>query len=194
MRQLALFYLIATIFCGTGCQQQGTEPEPEPEFVPGEVAVSTTLEITNQYFRSFIDNLGLQILQYDSARISFWIQVPSDSVSYYVSLLSSDQTFLKVGEMGLVSPADTSQKYIYVDYNYGESKPDTIIGQQYVESLGFIPSRTIVRYAGALISVSICAEKYWVNVFRRYTFIRYAELNYIGYIFEAANVSRRSVR
>ncbi len=179
MRQLAFSCLLVLLLVGSGCKQKGTETEPEPEFVPGEVLVSTTLEITNRYFRSFIDNLGLQILQYDSARVTFWIQVSSDSISYYVSLLSSDQRFLKVGQLGTVSPADTNQKYIFVDYNYGESNPDTITGQQYVESLGFAPPRTVVLYSFASISVPIGKEIYWANTIRSYAFVRYAELNYI---------------
>jgi hypothetical protein len=184
MKYFVLSCLIGLILLAVGCKEKVTEtlPGDESEFVLGEILVSTTLEITNVYFRSFVDSLSLRVLQSDSARITFWIQVPSDSVLFYVSSLSSDQHFLRVGQLGSVIPSDTNRRYIFVDYNYGKSKPDTVIGKRYVESLGFTPNRTVVLYSLITISVPIGKEDYWVDRFRSYPFVLYAQLNHISRI------------
>lgn len=176
---------IFAIFCLTKCERNTTPLEvgPDPIYFPGQVAVTTMDTVSNEFFESFIIGLDLMLTHSNYDAVRFWIEVPPDSAGYFKSQLKyppfSAKNFLPYP----YDDIDSNKIYLQVDYKYREDASDLTEGEAILDSLGLILKRVEVhphpRPFHYTVYVPIGTEEYWIERFKSYPFIKWAEKNQI---------------
>jgi hypothetical protein len=159
--------------------------ENTQEYVLGQVVVKTKANISLNYFLKFIDSLGIKVLSRDYDRVYLWIEVPNDSVTHFIILLSREfQLFTGVTESNYpYSDGDLGKKYLFAVYKTGQDASDIADGKIFIEKLGLKIKRVnVMPMEGeihAVLGVPEGDEITWINKLKSYPFIKYAELNYV---------------
>jgi hypothetical protein len=139
---IVLTFVILSIIYSTGCNKDQSVPteQNKQKYVSGQLIVQTTADITIKKFETFIDSLGLEILQRNYAGVYFWIEIEPDSVTKYIVELSKRYPlFISVSETGYpFSDIDSTKKYLSMVYKTGEDASDTTQGSNLIRKLGYI--------------------------------------------------------
>lgn len=181
---MTLTFVILSLIYSSGCNKNQAVPT-EQEYVSGQVAVQTTGDITVENFETFIGSLGLEILRRNHARVYFWIEIEPDSVTKHIVELSKHYPlFTSVSESEYpFSDINLTKKYLFLAYKDGEDASDTTQGGNLIRELGLHLKRVVVMATEpeihALLKVPVGEEIFWVDKLKTYSFIKYAELNYI---------------
>ncbi len=155
----------------------------KPEYIPGQVAVATMDTVSNDFFESFIIGLDLTLTHSNYDAVRFWIELPPDSADYFKNQLKyppfSAKNFLPYP----FDDIDSSKIYLKVDYKYREDTSDLTEGIAILNSLGLTLKRVEIyppnRPFHYIVYVPIGTEECWINRFKTYPFIEWAELVYI---------------
>ena len=181
-------FLILVMFLSCKNDPSQLVANTELDYVEGQVSVKTIDSVSVDFFLSFIDSLGLPVLQRNHDRYYLWIEGAVDSIYIYQTELTKIYTLFSgvmIGDYPF-SDIDTTKKYIYTSYKTGEEASDLSDGISVLDSLGLILKRVIKHtrepYIIALLSAPIGKEKYWASELSTYSFIEFAELNYICHI------------
>jgi hypothetical protein len=185
-----VFFLSSIAFLTISCDNpedpnKGTDhnrPVGNPEYAPGQVVASFNDTTDYGFIRSFFTNIHLSPISINAdSTVSVWIQVDSGNVNDYLTRLQHDSTVSWADHRGYpLSDGDASKAYILVQFkntikiNYAQSLIQSINGISW--------KKLLISPRSALLEVPIGQENKWIDSLKTYTFIRYAELNYIAHL------------
>lgn len=183
-----IIYLLSVIISllYLGCAEESIPILPnDPEYVPGQVIVKFNESVNDSFFYAFIGSIDLQIHSRNYDSYWFWVETPKDSDLYYQSNFSQNWplfTGVSVSEYPY-EDIDTTKGYIFLGYKSGNDASDISEGKNYIESLGLTLKRVNIipiTNIRAVLLVPIGEELNWKNQLSQYSFIEYADLNYIN--------------
>jgi hypothetical protein len=180
-------YFIALLIIIICCSCSGTNNPIEPialiEYRAGEVIVGFPESVDYKFIRSFINELKLTALSISAdSSFAMWIQVDSGQIQNHMYRLQQDTAVAWADQRGYPFDLDRdpSKNYILTQFrgtikiNYALSLIQSIAGLSWKKTL--LPGRS------ALIGVPIGKELFWINVLKKYSFVKYAELNSITHV------------
>lgn len=152
-------------------------------YKPGEIVVGLQDTVDSKFINSVINNLNLKTIKISAdSSFSMWCQVDSGIVENHIITLENDTAVAWADRRGCSQCNDQRKEHILIHF-FGFI--DTIYARSLISTnTGLSWESTIFPPRHAVIGVPVGKEEYWINIFKSYSFVRYAELNHIAYLFD----------
>jgi hypothetical protein len=150
-----------------------------PIYAAGQVAVGFVDSVNYPFIFSFINGLNLTPININAdSSFSVWIQVDSGKVSDLLARLQQDSAIAWADQRGYpMDDGDPQKEYLLAHFR-GTVTVDYALAL--IRSIpGISWKKTLFSSRSALIGVPVGQETRWVDSLKTFSFVRWAELNYI---------------
>lgn len=169
-----LFILFIAIYAVVGCKKETTINE---KYAPGNLSIGIN---NDAKLRSIFDTLNLLDLKISRMRgFYFNAYLPADSINYLKNLLVQ-KSYLDLGEASISYhlPGNVIQ-VLCSQFNMNTINQEDFLNT--IMNLNLVDRKE--NNKTILIEVPVGSEKFWLHELKKYSFIRWVELDYYVYGF-----------